>query len=745
MAWIRYVRLALLFFPLVAQSQASQSLWEVNLSQYGYQGRPPAALAHLPPSRSPLAAWAYQQGVAFTDQDIVVGYFVVHDDSPAKATERSEPSISDPFRLIAIFLNADNGALIRKLDWPLPVDPNAVSPSFFFPATKGRFLVALGDTLSLYSSDFKILAHIDAQSDFEPVASPSGESILLNTGSEVNGHWIPQYQLVDTKTLSTINSSAEPSSHLPHSIEAVWNDELAWTEPNSLFFSTPVSKPKELLAERGGFCGAWAFVGKGVLAGPVCGGANKLVTISTEGSLVWDYDLGFEQVDGPVATSSNGQRFAASTFRWGSGRNNAPDKLTARVFGIRSSVPLLTLNVPRNFGEGQNYFYGSYGDTRFGWGGLALSPSGELLAVKSGASIQMYRVPAAGSAMTCEPNCGNQLIGKSSQQPSPQADSRVAAALPGPSSHLIKQMLSWFPADTETVTAVTGPVPLPELEKESDGTFTMAGSGHEVRDKFMQFPLMLLLDLGKSLQGTSILTAMEGSRDFQPPGGLGMMKYQGGVIAVFAGDIKDRAGSYLKDSKSGIVRTEQIAGHTVAVFKGKSEEDLWTTYVTFPRPNIAVAADNEAYFREILARIDGKQAERALPDTLPEWKHVNTHAQFWAVRHYQKAGAQTDPTSPFGRGFGNTTDPQAIGLTFSFDPDKSKTATITYLSGDENSLPRFKKEYFTEPGPEVTQMHIRYREVEPGVLEGAYDVDQIELADYFLFVLQALLGHAIYV
>jgi hypothetical protein len=115
------------------------------------------------------------------------------------------------------------------------------------------------------------------------------------------------------------------------------------------------------------------------------------------------------------------------------------------------------------------------------------------------------------------------------------------------------------------------------------------------------------------------------------------------------------------------------------------------------------------------------------------------------VRHYQKAGAQTDPTSPFGRGFGNTTDPQAIGLTFSFDPDKSKTATITYLSGDKNSLPRFKKEYFTEPGPAVTQMHIRYREVESGVLEGAYDVDQIELADYFLFVLQALLGHAIYV
>jgi hypothetical protein len=41
-------------------------------------------------------------------------------------------------------------------------------------------------------------------------------------------------------------------------------------------------------------------------------------------------------------------------------------------------------------------------------------------------------------------------------------------------------------------------------------------------------------------------------------------------------------------------------------------------------------------------------------------------------------------------------------------------------------------------------MHIGYREVEPGALEGSYDVEQIESADYFVFVLEALLGHAIY-
>lgn len=93
---------------------------------------------------------------------------------------------------------------------------------------------------------------------------------------------------------------------------------------------------------------------------------------------------------------------------------------------------------------------------------------------------------------------------------------------------------------------------------------------------------------------------------------------------------------------------------------------------------------------------------------------------------------------------GKTSDPQAIGLTFTFDPDKSKTATITCLSGDENSLQHFRTEYFTERSPAVTQMHIQYREVEPGAMEGSYDLEQMESAQEFIFVLEGLLGHAIY-
>ena len=347
-------------------------------------------------------------------------------------------------------------------------------------------------------------------------------------------------------------------------------------------------------------------------------------------------------------------------------------------------------------------------------------------------------------------NVGYQGRPPSALQHLPPSMLREAAPTAAPyvsnsSSQLVGQMLSWFPSDTETVTAVTGPILLPKMEKDPNGVLSMARSEHEVRDRFMQFPLLLLLGLSKEFGDRPIAAAIEGSRDFRPPTGLGMMRSEDGLIAVFAQDIADRADLYLKDSAPPMVRTEQIGGHSISVFEGKSEEDVWTIYIAFPKPNIAVVATNEDYLREVLARIDGRHGERALPDTLPEWKHVNTDAQFWAVRHYRKTGAETDPSSPFNRAWGKTSDPQAIGLTCSFDPDRSMTATITYLSGDKDSLQSFQKRYFTESGLAITQMHIRYREVEPGALEGSYDVDQIESADSFVFVLEALLGHAIYV
>jgi hypothetical protein len=511
--------------------------------------------------------------------------------------------------------------------------------------------------------------------------------------------------------------------------------------PPSIFIKTSDSPPKELRLDRGELCGGWSFINRQELAGPTCGDANKLLTVSTDGKIVWDFDLGFEQLDGPIVASTSGQRFAVPTMRWGTARNNEPNQITARVFSSESASPLMTISVPRGSGWGKGYFFASYGDTRFGWGGLALSPDGGLVAVQSESDVRVYRVPEPGNTSQCTANCNNQANPARPRRQLPQL-----AGVSPPSSQLIEQMLTWFPADTETVSAVMGPLLLPQVEKDSSGGLRMASSGNEVRDRFTQFPLLLLFGkdglLAKALKGKPMVAAIEGSRDFQAPTGLGGMRYQGGVIAVFAGDITASADGFLRDSASIMMRKQQLEGHEVAVFQEKSEEDILTTYVAFPKPNIAVVATNEDYLREILARMNGKQGERALPATLPEWKHVNPRAEFWAVRHYQKTGAERDPTSPFNAGAEG--DNRAIGLTFSFDPDKSKAAMITYLSGDKNSFQRFQREYFAERGPAVTQMHVQYSEVDSGALEGSYDIEAIESADLFVFCLEGLLGHAIY-
>jgi hypothetical protein len=313
---------------------------------------------------------------------------------------------------------------------------------------------------------------------------------------------------------------------------------------------------------------------------------------------------------------------------------------------------------------------------------------------------------------------------------------------------LIEEMLSWLPADTESVIAASGPFVMPERREGSNGTQVSETSEHEVQDTFRELPLALfgvkkgLLD--KYLKDEQIIEAIEGSRDFRPPSGLGEARFQGCAIAFFAGDISARANSFLKDSSQAILRTEQIEGHEVAVFEEKLEEDTWTTYVAFPRSNIAIAATSEEYLREVLARINGKHRERALPGTLPEWKHVDVHAGVWSVRHYDKKLAATDPTSSFSRLTGTKPDLQAVGLTFSFTPDKSKTATVTFLSGDENSLQNIPKNLFSDREPGVRELNARYRQAEPGALEGSYDLEHIESAEYFVFVLEALLGHAIY-
>jgi len=310
--------------------------------------------------------------------------------------------------------------------------------------------------------------------------------------------------------------------------------------------------------------------------------------------------------------------------------------------------------------------------------------------------------------------------------------------------------MSWLPADTETVTVARGPFVLAAGTPGENDTQDRVISDSDVSQNFQDLPLSLLQFknglLAKRLEGKRINLAMEGARHFRPPAGLGEMPYEGCAIVVFADNVDAETASFAKEARASALKAERIADQDVLVFQEKLEQDTWTTFVAFPSDHVVLVATDRNYVAEVLARSQGKGGQRALPNDLPEWKYVHTDARFWGLRHYDKSQAQTDPTSPIaGRKSANFPDESAIGLTFVFDPRIGRSATITYLSGDKsNGTKPSESPLGMARATEAKGLDIKYRELSPGVVEGTYSLDHLQPMRFFLFVLDAILGHAIY-
>ena len=313
----------------------------------------------------------------------------------------------------------------------------------------------------------------------------------------------------------------------------------------------------------------------------------------------------------------------------------------------------------------------------------------------------------------------------------------------------VQEVLSWLPADTETVTVANGSFLLPNVYTEKEETQNRELSDQDLAQNFESLPAALLgLNNGllvKHLKGKRVSLAIEGARHFRAPAALGGMPFEGCAITIFAGDLGDTGDSFIKGTQKVALRVEEIEGQKVAAFQEKLEQDLWTSFVAFPSRNVVLVATNRNYIREVLARLHGKTGARALPDSLPEWRHVNTRAPFWGLRHFDRSQGSADPSSPFGGPNPAIPDEKAIGLTFNFDPGKGRSATITYLSGDKDIVAKMRSSFLamgTEPQAE--DLHVKFRKVEPGVVEGSYNLEHSGPVQYFFFVLEAMLGHAVY-
>jgi hypothetical protein len=304
-----------------------------------------------------------------------------------------------------------------------------------------------------------------------------------------------------------------------------------------------------------------------------------------------------------------------------------------------------------------------------------------------------------------------------------------------------QQILSWLPPDTETV-IVARDFTLPDpavLEKTKSYTQELAFSGLALRTWEGAYK-----PLASYFKNQKVSLAMEGSRKFRPHGGLGLMPFEGCTLIIFDEQLSDRADQYFKAASATALRIEEVEGHKFLVFQNRlySDTALWTAFVGFAGPKLLLVATDMDYLRGVLSRTAGKNGVRALPDTLAEWGYVDTGAQFWGLRHFDRSGRDQDPSSPFWDPSkvvkSPWTDEQAVGLTFSYDPPNAKHPTITYLSGN----PSAGKETLSLRH-EGSKFGVSVRELDARAIVASYNLEHPE-GNMFTFYLGAFLGHMIF-
>jgi hypothetical protein len=355
------------FGPVSAIPQGPQSVWEVDLSKFGYQ-----APESLPTSRRhDLSLWSNARGLTFTAPNILVAYFETHDEK-TELSSRDELKPTDPYHLHALFLDTDHGEVLAQGDWPV----RASNPSYFFAAQEGNFIVGDGDSLSLYSPNRLLIRKLQVPwlHEAPPLLwtaqiGSSGDAFLVQHELSQRDHQ-PQLELYDAAHLSLLKTWTKPK----YKAWALWGRQLAWSEGSDVYLQTIDSEPKVFAHAEGGWCGPPSFVNEdAVFVG--CGSTH--IVVSTTGTIVGEVELGSVGVAMHGAIPSrNGTTFAIPTFVPGLFDSPTARRMTVKVFNIGNAKPMLLVDIP----------------PKPGWGGIALSPKGDLLAVGAGQFVKVYRV-----------------------------------------------------------------------------------------------------------------------------------------------------------------------------------------------------------------------------------------------------------------------------------------------------------------------------------------------------------------
>ena len=300
-----------------------------------------------------------------------------------------------------------------------------------------------------------------------------------------------------------------------------------------------------------------------------------------------------------------------------------------------------------------------------------------------------------------------------------------------PSSSRVAQLLSWLPADTETVIVTQTPA-----RPRTGPLFDVMRLGE------LSFGNTKTADAAKNLlRGFSVEITVEGSRHFLPPSGLGEMRYEGATLFVLNKPLGPQAEALMAVLKRAADGVLSVEGVDVLQTRETFENDVWTFYTAIAGSDAVIVATDRAYLSEVLRRRAARGGLRALPANLTEWRWVDVTAPYWAVRHYRRDRPNEDPTSTFVRdGAAGVFDDGAIGVAAYATAD-GRTAVVRYLTRSPDGE-AIAARMWKHPDDGVDPV---IRTLENGVIEARFTARDADHLKTFFFYLFAALGHAIYV
>lgn len=204
---------------------------------------------------------------------------------------------------------------------------------------------------------------------------------------------------------------------------------------------------------------------------------------------------------------------------------------------------------------------------------------------------------------------------------------------------LVPILMRWFPADTETLVVDQAPYKV-EMKDDADSDSTAA-----MFHGYTWFVVGGMEDERYSqwLDGRNVRLAMLGARRFQDApfqGGLGVVGFEGCSIHVFAEPLDwERSLPEPSERSHGLPLWKSL--DRFMVLKGTRLKARVIHYLSFIDAKTMIACNNREFLLEMLGRRNSKPTDRALPDMLPEWKHVDRTAPQWAIRRSGTGGAGT--------------------------------------------------------------------------------------------------------